>query len=213
MILKQYLYIPFYVFALLWIVACSPTVADDAEEDYEKLFPFKGIEKPKISYDDQAIQLASIDMNENTYIYPGVEINAEKRTYNVTLKCTFFEKDINDELEADDDVSAQYVIRYIDADKKLKTILSKLDGAYDEDQVKMLKNGQELTVNFQAQSGFPMLLLVKGGGPRLSSVKANISAVSTDGFTIVRPLIVEEYQNEEGVNPIKNPFCGYIILP
>lgn len=211
--LKEYIYMSLYAIAMFFVVGCSPTVADDVEEDYDKLFPFPGIEKPKISYDDQALQLASIDMNENTYVYPGVEINGEKRTYTVTLHCAFFEKDINDELEGDDYISSKYVIKYIDADKKLKTIVSKLDGSYDEDKVKTLKNGQELSVTFQAESGFPMFLLVRGGGPRFSSVKATISAVSTDGFTIVRPIQVEEYQNEEGENLIKNPFCGYIILP
>ena len=62
-------------------------------------------------------------------------------------------------------------------------------------------------------SGFPMFLQVKGGGPSNSSVRATISAVSNDGLTIVRPLHVEQFQNEEGINLIKNPFCGYIILP
>lgn len=210
---KEYIYMSVCAVAMLSAVACSPAVKDEADEDYDKLFPFKGIEKPKISYDDQALQLASIDMNEKTYVYPGVEITGEKRTYTVTLNCAFFEKDINDELEGDDDVSSRYVIKYIDADKQLKTILSANDGSYDDDEVKVLRNGQELSVTYQATSGFPMFLLVKGGGPRFSSVKAVISAVSDDGFTIVRPLQVEEYQNEEGTNPIKNPFCGYIILP
>lgn len=202
-----------YVVAMLVMAACSPKVDDEEGEDYGKLFPFKGIEKPKVSYDDQAVQLASIDINNKNYVYPGVEIEGEQRTYKVTLTCAFYEKDINNELEGEDYLSSRYIIRYIDENKNLKTILSKLDGDSDEDEVKMLKNGEEMTITFEAKSGFPMFLLVKGGGPRFSSVKATISAVSKDGFTIVRPLQVEEYQNEEGENLIKNPFCGYIILP
>ena len=73
--MKMKLYIILFVFAMILFSACSPAVNDDADEDYDKLFPFKGIEKPKISYDDQALQLASIDMNEHSYIYPGVEIS------------------------------------------------------------------------------------------------------------------------------------------
>ena len=58
-----------------------------------------------------------------------------------------------------------------------------------------------------------MYLLVNGVGPFGSSIKASISAVSEDGFTIVRPLEVQEHQNDEGIAKIKHPFCGYIILP
>ena len=64
--MKKKLYITLSAFTLILFSACSPAVNDDADEDYDKLFPFKGIEKPKISYDDQALQLASIDMNENS---------------------------------------------------------------------------------------------------------------------------------------------------
>lgn len=90
--MKKKLYITLSAFTLILFSACSPAVNDDADEDYDKLFPFKGIEKPKISYDDQALQLASIDMNENSYVYPGVEINGEKRTYTVTLICSFLKR-------------------------------------------------------------------------------------------------------------------------
>jgi hypothetical protein len=29
----------------------------------------------------------------------------------------------------------------------------------------------------------------------------------------VKPLTVNEHQNEEGMDKIKGPFCAYIILP
>ena len=58
-----------------------------------------------------------------------------------------------------------------------------------------------------------MYLCVNGVGPQNSSVKATISAVSEDGFTIVKPLSANEFQNEEGLDKIKAPFCAYIILP
>ena len=85
--MKTNLCITLSAFVMILFTACSHAVNDDADEDYDKLFPFKGIEKPKISYDDQALQLASIDMNEQSYVYPGVEISGEKRTYTVTLSC------------------------------------------------------------------------------------------------------------------------------
>ena len=210
--MKTNLYITLSAFAMILFSACSHVVNDDADEDYDKLFPFKGIEKPKISYDDQALQLASIDMNEQSYVYPGVEISGEKRTYTVTLSCSFFEKELQGSLVPDGELSSTYTIRYIDADNTLKTIFTKSYG-FDDSEVKLLKNGEEQKITFQAMSGFPMFLQVKGGGPSNSSVRATISAVSNDGLTIVRPLHVEQFQNEEGINLIKNPFCGYIILP
>ena len=58
-----------------------------------------------------------------------------------------------------------------------------------------------------------MYLCVNGVGPRGSSIKATISAVSEDGFTVVKPLTAHEFQNEEGIDKIKHPYCAYIILP
>lgn len=42
----------------LLTLGCSRSSEDYADEDYEKLFPFPGIEKPKVSYEDQIVQLA-----------------------------------------------------------------------------------------------------------------------------------------------------------
>ena len=83
----------------------------------------------------------------------------------------------------------------------------------NEDASVYLSNGKQHELHFKAQSGFPMYLLVNGVGPRGSSIKATISAISEDGFTIVKPLKVNEHQNEEGIGKIKGPFCAYIILP
>ena len=95
-------------------------------------------------------------------------------------------------------------------DKQLR-IVSSNNG--DETAHLFLTNGKEQTITFAAKSGYPMYLCVNGVGPRGSSVKATISAISEDGFTIVKPLSVNEHQNEEGLDKIKAPFCGYIILP
>ena len=39
----------------LLTLGCSRSSEDYADEDYEKLFPFPGIEKPKVSYEDQIV--------------------------------------------------------------------------------------------------------------------------------------------------------------
>ena len=183
------------------LASCSRSTTDYAEEDYDLLFPFAGIEKPKVSYEDQIVQLGNPDAPVSDFVYPGVEINTNVRTYNVTLTCQFREIDILGNNVPDDDLAAS---------RQLITIAS---NTTNEEAAQYLTNGKPLELHFKAQSGFPMYLLVNGVGPRGSSIKATISAVSEDGFTIVKPLAVNEHQNEEGMEKIKGPFCAYIILP
>lgn len=197
-------------FLALLAVSCSRSSEDYAEEDYNKLFPFGGIEKPKVSYEDQVIQLGDPYASVSDFVYPGVEITQNVRTYKVTLTCSFKEQSFAGESGTTDKIDSRYVIRYIDADKKLRTIGT--DQRAQGTDFLLTKNKEHI-VTFKARSGFPMFLWVNGVGPQNSSVHATISAVSEDGFTIVKPLAVHEYQNQEGIDKIKAPFCAYIILP
>lgn len=197
-------------FLALLAVSCSRSSEDYAEEDYNKLFPFGGIEKPKVSYEDQVIQLGDPYASVFDFVYPGVEITQNVRTYKVTLTCSFKEQSFAGESGTTDKIDSRYVIRYIDADKKLRTIGT--DRRAQGTDFLLTKNKEHI-VTFKARSGFPMFLWVNGVGPQNSSVHATISAVSEDGFTIVKPLAVHEYQNQEGIDKIKAPFCAYIILP
>ena len=150
------------------------------------------------------------DAPVSAFVYPGVKITEDVRTYRVTLTCSFKEADLSGKLVAKDAVDSRYVVRYVGADQQLHTIATSVRDTTAESR---LTNGDEHSVTFEAKSGHPMYLLVNGVGPFGSSVKASITAVSADGFTIVRPLEVQEHQNEEGIAKIKHPFCGYIILP
>ena len=197
-------------FLALLAVSCSRSSEDYAEEDYNKLFPFGGIEKPKVSYEDQVVQLGDPYASVSDFVYPGVEITQNVRTYKVTLTCSFKEQSFAGESGTTDKIDSRYVIRYIDADKKLRTIGT--DRRAQGTDFLLTKNMEHI-VTFKARSGFPMFLWVNGVGPQNSSVHATISAVSEDGFTIVKPLAVHEYQNQEGIDKIKAPFCAYIILP
>ena len=197
-------------FLALLAVSCSRSSEDYAEEDYNKLFPFGGIEKPKVSYEDQVIQLGDPYASVSDFVYPGVEITQNVRTYKVTLTCSFKEQSFAGESGTTDKIDSRYVIRYIDADKKLRTIGT--DRRAQGTDFLLTKNKEHI-VTFKARSGFPMFLWVNGVGPQNSSVHATISAVSEDGFTIVKPLAVHEYQNQEGIDKIKAPFYAYIILP
>ena len=195
---------------LLLATSCTRGSEDYAEEDYGKLFPFKGIDKPKLSYEDQVIQLGNPDAPVTDYVYPGVEITDNVREYTVTLTCSYTEVDLLGQLVPDNDISSRYTVRYISPDKKLQVIAS---SRRDDAATTFLANGKEHKLSFTARSGYPMYICVNGVGPRGSSIRAAISAVSEDGLTIVKPLTVNQHQNEEGIDKIKSPFCGYIILP
>ena len=194
----------------LFLGSCQKSEVDAPLEDYDRLFPFKGAEKPRISYEDQNIRLGDPDAPVSSFVYPGVKITEDLRTYRVTLTCSFKETDFSGKLVAKGAVDSRYVVRYVGADQQLHTIST---SERDKTAESHLTNGDEHSVTFEAKSGHPMYLLVNGVGPFGSSIKASISAVSEDGFTIVRPLEVQEHQNDEGIAKIKHPFCGYIILP
>ena len=201
---------PLLLLSALVLGSCQKSEVDAPLEDYDRLFPFKGAEKPRISYEDQNIRLGDPDAPVSAFVYPGVKITEDVRTYRVTLTCSFKEADLSGKLVAKDAVDSRYVVRYVGADQQLHTIATSVRDTTAESH---LTNGNEHSVTFEAKSGHPMYLLVNGVGPFGSSIKASITAVSADGFTIVRPLEVQEHQNEEGIGKIKHPFCGYIILP
>ena len=190
--------------------SCQKAELDAPLEDYDKLFPFKGAERPRISYEDQNLRLGDPDAPISAFVYLGVKIAEDVRTYRVTLTCSYKEITFGGTLVGKDEVNSRYVVRYVGADQQLHTIATSVRDTTAETH---LSNGREHRVTFLAKSGHPMYLLVNGVGPFGSSIKATISAVSEDGFTIVRPLEVQEHQNEEGIGKIKHPFCGYIILP
>lgn len=184
----------------LFALSCNPRHEDIAGEDYDKIFKFKGIDKPEISYDDMTTRKCDPELALEDYKYPGVEIT-DKREYTITLKCKY------STIGSD---TPQYEVRYIGEDKKIKTISS---DSNDTDLSVHLENGQEKVLTFKAYSGYPLYLSVNGLGPRNSSIEASISAVSSDGYITTPVLSTAQYQNAEGPNRIPNPYCNYIILP
>ena len=69
------------IIALLLLIACNSKEEDPSAEDYQKLFPFKGIEKPMINYEDLVHKQCDIEH----YVYPTAEAPQEARQYTVTL--------------------------------------------------------------------------------------------------------------------------------
>ena len=193
-------YIYFILCIFFALVSCNKTTIDPKEEDYKKLFPFKGIDKPESNYEDMNTQVCNPSEALNNYQYKGVEIT-DKRKYTVTIKCLYEEKT---------DYKSTYYVRFIDENKQLVSIGSR---EIKDSYIYYMENGKEFTKTFEVTSGYPMYLLVNGGGERESRIKASISAISTDGLVNVPILSTEQYQNEEGPNPLPNPYCEYIILP
>lgn len=191
---------------LVILGGCRRVYNDPQEEDYDKLFPFSGIEKPRISYEDQVRQICDPYEALEAYHYPGVEMpEGERRSYTVTVTCSF------GEIGADpEDIRSRYFVRYIGEDKEIHTIASSMNVSGAE-ELMTVEEPYEVTVS--AESGYPMYLSVNGSGPRGSSIKASIKAVSEDGLTVVKTLSVSQTQNKEGLDYINQPFCEYIILP
>lgn len=186
-------------------LSCTKPNPDTPDEDYNALFPFGGIDKPVVSYDEQNIRHCDPQLTKKLFRYPGVEIADHVREYELTLTCTFNEEDTGS-----GEVTSTFVVKYVGEDKALHLVASHKNTPDADAQMKI---GEEYKVVFKAKSGFPMYLSVSGGGDRGASIKATLAAKCSDGYTVVKTLATEQHQNAEGINPIPAPYCNYIILP
>lgn len=77
----------------LFVCSCN-TVREDfvVNEDYEKLFPSKEIEKPENKRGELLVQLCDPDQALENYKYPGTETPNGADQYKITLMCSFQEK-------------------------------------------------------------------------------------------------------------------------
>ena len=101
-------------------MACNRTPVDMPEEDYNQLFPFKGLEKPVINYEDMPILVGDPETSPQDYVYQGVTFPTQ-RSYQVRLTYSFEEPaDLGDGgLRPQSSVRSKIVIRYVGADKQL----------------------------------------------------------------------------------------------
>ncbi|MBS9766565.1 MAG: hypothetical protein KGV44_03365 [Flavobacteriaceae bacterium] len=199
--MKNILKISIYILTSFCVfVSCnSDNQSDEIQEDYEKLFPWQGIDKPENAYEDMNIKSCNTEQMLENYRDLSKEIE-EKRVYIVTFECSF-----NETFSG-----SRYEFRYVDENKKIKAIGTK---STQKDISYVLKNGEIFKKTFKVKSGYPMYLFVNGGGNMNSSVKAKITAKSEDGLIVVPVLSVQQYQNKRGYNPLQTPYCEYIILP
>lgn len=207
-----------WIICLLGVCGCN-IVKDElaVDEDYEKLFPPKEIEKPVNKRGELFVQLCDPEQALESYQYPGAETPDDAEQYKITLIASFQEKDRDGNLI--NESIAEYKVKYINEKKELVTIRC---GKKNERIVgegvggvipNVMYNGERVEISFNVYSGFPLYLCVTGEGPRSSSIKASVKAVSTDGMIEIPSLETEQYQNEEGVNPLRYPYCEYLILP
>lgn len=193
----------FFISTLLFW-GCNVGHHDPAEEDYQTLFPWKGIEKPESGYEDMNIRQCDPEMALHNYRYLGVTID-NPREYLVTLTCSFTEAP-----PTFFSSHSRYEIKYIDENKNLKIIGSNPNATH---LTHRLTSQKEYSVSFTAKSGYPLFLSVNGVGNRASSVKAKITAVSKDNLIQVPELSTEINQNQEGLVKITDPYCEYVVLP
>lgn len=211
-----------YIWTIYLLLVCGcNTVNEDTiiNEEYEKLFPPKEIEKPENKRGELIVQLCDPDQALENYKYSGTEMPDDAEQYEVTLMCRFYETDRGGALVDDSLVTSHYEVKYINEKKALVTIScgKKVFQEGKEETIQttpqIIQNGKPLKIKFKVRSGFPLYLCVTGIGPQNSNVEASIEAVSTDGLLGIPKLETKQYQNEEGPNMLKHPYCEYIILP
>ncbi|MEG0462940.1 hypothetical protein [Bacteroides sp.] len=205
-----------WIICLMAICSCN-TVKDDliVDENYEKLFPLKEIEKPENKRGELNVQLCDPSQALKDYKYPGMETPNDAEQYKVTLTCTFQEKGSDNSLI--EDINSVYEVRYINEREELVIIScgkkSERNMLSGQPSPNKMYNGEPLVITYTVHSGFPLYLAVSGAGPRGSNIKASIKAVSSDGLIEIPNLETEQYQNKEGIIGLRYPYCEYMILP
>lgn len=215
MITTKLMQLPYSTLLLLALLAtsCSRPPIDQPEEDYAKLFPFSGPERPSARYEEMIPRLSNPEVTPETFVYPGVTIPGIQRSYQVKLTYTFAEPaDLSyGRGELAEDVRSHLLLRYVGADKQLHTLGSA--ATFDEGN-RLINDGQPHELTFTLTTGQPLYLLVSGSAIRGTTLRASLQATSTDGIFVTPLLETEQSQHaDEGEARLPNPYCQYIILP
>lgn len=190
---------------LLLLCGCNKDFEDVPREDYDRLFPFTGIDKPKPG-EDPVVRLGNPFLSPQDYKYQGKEGIVPAREYMVTVTAAYYETNVMGISVA----PSAYFIRFVNADKKLVTWGTT---ASTERKDVELKEGVEHQETFTLRSGNMVYLIVNGTGDRGSSVKGSITVKDKAGLMLLPALKTFQHQNQEGPNFIPTPFCQYYILP
>lgn len=195
-----------YGISLLFLLCgCNKGFEDTPQEDYERLFPFRGIDRPKPG-EEPVVRLGNPFLVERDFQYPGKEGIVPSRDYTITVKAAYYETNVTSVKPA----PSAYYIRFVNGDKKLVTWAS---AAFKDRKDVELQEGMEHHETFRLKSGNVVYLIVNGHGERGTSVKGSITVKDENGLLVLPTLSTFQHQNQEGPNLIPIPFCQYYILP
>lgn len=211
---------PLYLLISLFLCfSCNEVEKDEAEEDYDRLFPLKKeIEKHTPMPGEAIVKQGDVNVNRKSFKYEGNDTIQDKNTYTITLKYRLKE-------DYSDMEKSRYFVRFVNEDKTLTSIYSdpktkfmphdEFDETADVEMAHPeMESNREYTIRFKAKSGFQLFLCVNGAGPRNSGIRAKITAVADDdGLTPPLVLQTEQYQTQEGQAMLSQPYCKYVILP
>ncbi len=210
---KRYYIISLGLLLLLGIItACHCNFEDTPDENYAELFPWQGIDKPEKEAGDPKPTTCDPNKDLQDFLYPKAEAPKEERTYDVKLSCLFIEKDKRGVIiPKGGETSSRILIRYIDPETgQYKRIGTK---STQEGLAHTLTNNEVYTLEFKAKSGYPLFVSLNGVAEMGTEVKVSIQAKSNDGLYVIEPIENEQVQNERGINPLRYPFCEYVVLP
>lgn len=201
-----------YLIIVLSLIAfassCKHKYNDSPEEDYAKLFPFKGIDKPLV---DDALVLKQCNPKEilplSTYD-PEDEKPTRGREYELTISYSYRETASDGSLVAYP--SSRLVVRYLDKDGNY--VLAGSSSATEGVDL-VMENGEEYSVSYRACSGQLLYIATDGLAPRGTSIKVSATAKSVDGLITIPSLGTHQFQNNEGTHLLPYPYCEYLILP
>lgn len=189
--------------------SCKHKYNDSPEEDYAKLFPFKGIDKPLV---EDALVLKQCNPKEllplSTYDPEG-EKPSRGREYELTISYSYRETASDGSLVAHP--SSRLLVRYLDDQGNYVLAGSSRAAADDLDVV--MDNGKEYSVSYKARSGQLLYIATDGLAPRGASIKVSATARSVDGLITIPSLGTHQFQNNEGIHLLPYPYCEYLILP
>lgn len=228
MMKKYNIYLLIQLLSIAFVLSsCGYSLVPDVEENYEKLFPFQGIDKPERDETDAVIRKGDINVTKETFKYPGDDASPQFTRYNITLTYEFTEA----AGQPGGRIDSRYVLRFINAKKQLISIGSNPLNGFKAPEEEKEEDGEEseneedsgdpFEMNsqqtyhhkFDASSGFALYLCVNGHGLRNSRITASLTAVSVDGSVPPITLKVEGIQPNEGTQQLLNPYCEYVILP
>ena len=199
---------------LLALIACSRMPIDPPQEDYDKLFPFQGAERPAPRYEEMIARLGNPETTPAPFVYPGVSIPGLQRSYDVTLTYTFAEPaglSQGGGLNPQNQVDSHVLIRYVGADKQLHTLGSAKEFT---GKARLINDGNPHELTFTLTTGQPLYLLVSGFATRGTTISASLHAISQDKIFSTPVLATRQTQNaDEGEARLPSPYCQYIILP